>query len=76
MLLMLIIVSSCEINSYQPIKDKEETDVLKQEIKEEPKEGDITIIGTTTQKFTREQRHMLNKLKEQAEDVEFEEIQG
>lgn len=43
---------------------------------EEPREGDITIIGTPTQKFTREQRHMLNKLKEQAEDVEFEEIQG
>ena len=43
---------------------------------EEPREGDITIIGTPAQKFTREQRHMLNKLKEQAEDVEFEEIQG
>lgn len=43
---------------------------------EEPREGDIIIIGTPTQKFTREQRHMLNKLKEQAEDVEFEEIQG
>lgn len=42
---------------------------------EEPREGDITIIGTPIQKFTREQRHMLNKLKEQAEDVEFEEIQ-
>lgn len=68
MLLMLIIVSSsaCEINRYQPINDKEETDILKQEIKEEPSEWDITIIGTPTQKFTREQRHMLNKLKEQA----------
>lgn len=43
MLLMLIIVSSCEINSYQPIKDKEETDVLKQEIKEEPSEWDIFV---------------------------------
>lgn len=43
MLLMLIIVSSCEINSYQPINDKEETDVLKQEIKEEPSEWDIFV---------------------------------
>lgn len=43
---------------------------------EEPKEGQITIIEVTRQKFTREQRIMLNKLKEQAQDVEFEEIQG
>lgn len=45
MLLMLIIVSSsaCEINRYQPIKDKEETDILKQEIKEEPSEWDIFV---------------------------------
>lgn len=43
MLLMLIIVSSCDINSYQPINDKEETDVLKQEIKEEPSEWDIFV---------------------------------
>ena len=40
------------------------------------KEGQITISGVPTQKFTREQRIMLNKIKEQAEDVEFEEIQG
>lgn len=43
MLLMLIIVSSCDINSYQPINDKEETDVLKQEIKKEPSEWDIFV---------------------------------
>lgn len=43
---------------------------------EEPKEGRITIIEVPRQKFTREQRIMLNKLKEQAQDVEFEEIQG
>lgn len=36
----------------------------------------VTLSGTPTQKFTREQRIMLNKIKEQAEDVEFEEIQG
>lgn len=46
MLLMLIIASSCEINSYQPVQNEERTDVIKQEIKK------------------------------QAEDVEFEEIQG
>lgn len=39
-------------------------------------EGQITIIEVPRQKFTREQRIMLNKLKEQAQDVEFEEIQG
>lgn len=39
-------------------------------------EGQITIIEVPRQKFTREQRIMLNKIKEQAEDVEFEEIQG
>lgn len=43
---------------------------------EEPKEGQITISGVPIQKFTREQRIMLNQIKEQAEDVEFEEIQG
>lgn len=36
----------------------------------------VTISGVPTQRFTREQRIMLNKLKEQAQDVEFEEIQG
>lgn len=36
----------------------------------------VTLSGTPVQKFTREERQMLNKLKEQAEDVEFEEIQG
>lgn len=36
----------------------------------------VTLSGTPTQRFTREQRIMLNKIKEQAEDVEFEEIQG
>lgn len=40
------------------------------------REGQITISGVPTQKFTREQRIMLNQIKEQAEDVEFEEIQG
>lgn len=39
-------------------------------------EGLVRIFGTPTQKFTREQRIMLNQIKEQAEDVEFEEIQG
>lgn len=43
---------------------------------EEPREGQITIIEAPRQKFTREQRIMLNKIKEQAQDVEFEEIQG
>ncbi len=43
---------------------------------EEPKEGDITIIGVPIQKFNIEQQERLNKLKEHAEDVEFEEIQG
>lgn len=38
--------------------------------------GEVTISGVPTQKFTREQIIMLNKIKEQAEDVEFEEIQG
>lgn len=76
MLLMLIIASSCEINSYQPVQNEERTDVIKQEIKEEPREGQITIIEVPRQKFTREQRIMLNKIKEQAQDVEFEEIQG
>lgn len=39
-------------------------------------EGLVRIFGAPTQKFTREQRIMLNQIKEQAEDVEFEEIQG
>ena len=43
MLLMLIIASSCEINSYQPVHNEERTDVIKQEIKEEPSEWDIFI---------------------------------
>lgn len=43
---------------------------------EETKEGDITIIGVPIQKFNSEQQERLNKLKEHAEDVEFEEIQG
>lgn len=43
MLLMLIIVSSCEINSYQPVQNEERTDVIKQEIKEEPSEWDIFV---------------------------------
>lgn len=38
--------------------------------------GEVTISGVPTQKFTREQRQMLNKIKEQAQDVKFEEIQG
>lgn len=36
----------------------------------------VTLSVVPRQKFTREQRIMLNKLKEQAQDVEFEEIQG
>ena len=43
---------------------------------EEPREGQITIIEVPRQKFTSKQRQMLNQIKEQAEDVEFEEIQG
>ena len=42
---------------------------------ESPRERQITIIEVP-QKFTREQRIMLNQIKEQAKDVEFEEIQG
>lgn len=38
--------------------------------------GEVTISGVPTQRFTIEQRQMLNRIKEQAEDVEFEEIQG
>lgn len=45
MLLMLIIVSSCEINSYQPVQNEERTDVIKQEIKEEPSEWDIFLAA-------------------------------
>lgn len=40
---------------------------------EEPREGDITIIGVPRQKRESE---IFKQLKEQAEDVEFEEIQG
>ena len=44
MLLMLIIVSSCEINSYQPNDfNNEKADVIKQEIKKEPSEWDIFV---------------------------------
>lgn len=45
---------------------------------DEPLQTEIGVIlsGVPTQRFTREQRIMLNKIKEQAEDVEFEEIQG
>ena len=43
MLLMLIIVSSFEINSYQPVQNEERTDVIKQEIKKEPSEWDIFV---------------------------------
>ena len=39
-------------------------------------EGLVRIFGTPTQKLTRGQRIMLNNIKERAEDVEFEEIQG
>lgn len=43
---MLVIASSCEINSYQPVQN-EETNVLKQEIKKEikkePSEWDIFV---------------------------------
>ena len=39
-----------------------------------PIEGQITIIEVPRQKFTREQKIILNKFKEHAEDVEFEEI--
>lgn len=42
MLLMLVIASSCEINSYQPVQN-EETNVLKQEIKKELSEWDIFV---------------------------------
>lgn len=38
--------------------------------------GEVTISGVPAQRFTREQRQMLNKIKEQAQDVEFEEIQS
>lgn len=31
MLLMLVIVSVCEINSYQPVQNEERTDVVIQE---------------------------------------------
>lgn len=48
MLLMLIIVSSCEINSYQPNDfNNEKADALKQEIKQEikkePSEWDVFV---------------------------------
>ena len=41
MLLMLIIASSC--GRYQPVQNEERTDVIKQEIKEEPSEWDIFV---------------------------------
>ncbi len=40
------------------------------------KEGEITVVGTPIKRFTSEQQERLNKLKEHAEYVEFEEIQG
>lgn len=43
---------------------------------EQNKEGEITVVGTPIKRFTSEQQERLNKLKEHAEDVEFEEIQG
>lgn len=46
------------------------------EFDDEPREGVVTILGTPTQKFTSEQRQMLNNIKKRAQDVEFEEIQG
>lgn len=45
MLLMLIIVSSCEINSYQPVQNEDRTDVLEQEEKQEPSEWDIFLAA-------------------------------
>lgn len=42
----------------------------------EIKEGEITFVGTPIKRFTSEQQERLNKLKEHAEDVEFEEIQS
>lgn len=46
MLLMLVIASSCEINSYQPNDfNNEKADVIKQEIKEEPSEWDIFLAA-------------------------------
>lgn len=43
MLLMLVIVSVCEINSYQPVQNEERTDVVIQEVKQEPSEWDIFV---------------------------------
>lgn len=48
MLLMLIIASSCGINRYQPVQNEERTDVIKQEIKEEPSEWDIFVEALTS----------------------------
>ena len=45
MLLMLIIVSSCEINSYQPVQNEDRTDVLEQEEKQELNEWDIFLAA-------------------------------
>ena len=42
----------------------------------EVKEGEIKVVRTPIKRFTSEQQERLNKLKEHAEDVEFEEIQG
>ena len=41
----------------------------------EIKEGEITVVGTPIKRFTSKQQEILNKLKEHAKDVEFEEIQ-
>lgn len=43
MLIMLVIVSVCEINSYQPVQNEERTNVIKQGIKKEPSEWDIFV---------------------------------
>lgn len=45
MLLMLIVVSSCEINKHQPNEFKQETDVIKQTEKQEPSEWDIFLAA-------------------------------
>lgn len=42
----------------------------------EVKEGEITVVGTPIKRFTSKQQEILNKLKEYAKDVEFEEIQS
>jgi len=42
----------------------------------EVKEGEITVVETPIKRFTSKQQEILNKLKEHAKDVEFEEIQS